>query len=345
LTLPLGWIAKWTSGSTRTGSVLCSAALAMATALAAVAVAGCAHETAKATAAAPVLEARWQDGFDDGADVVAVVRPSRLKRDKVYGPLLRRVIQLGRERSGVLSATPLEAIEDADELVVGLRSSKDPDDPNVDVALAIVGVRADIDPAGLVDATGHALWAPGPSGEVREFVRERDDRGLPLAASLFELPGRTWVIVSGEARQRAREAFAHPLGKPPIDLDPDALAVARVDGPSLVARVHALQDLGTHAAIGRKLRALILRLPPGSTGALEFVLLYADEDAAAFAEVTAREAVAAIGRKKPEGLTWLASAAVDRTDRRVVVKLPLPTALLEGLPKASPTASTPGSQR
>lgn len=292
---------------------------------------GCANKIAAPAPQARHAEPRWQDAFDDTPELLVVVRPAELRRDKVYGPLLRRAIELARQQNRVMSATPLEAIEGAEEVVIGVYQSKHGgDDAAPDIVLVVVGVRADIDPAGLVDSGGRPLWSQGPNGPVRELVRERDERGLPVAASLFELPGRTWVIASGDARARGREAFAHPFDKPPMDLDPTALAVARIDGPSLVGRVRALQTLGSHAAIGRRLRALTLRLPPGASGQVDLTLAYADEDAAAFAEVTAREAIEAIARRKPGGLGWLATANVDRAGKRLILKMPLPQPLVEG---------------
>jgi hypothetical protein len=168
-------------------------------------------------------------------------------------------------------------------------------------------------------------------GPVRELVRERDERGQPLEASLFELESRTWVIAVGDARARAREVFAHPIGRPAFTLDPDALATVRIDGPSLVKRIRALQPLGGLAAIGRKLQSLTALLPPGSEGSLELVLAYGEEDAAAFAEVAAKQVIEAIGRKKPERMAWLAAAKVDRPDKRVVLTLPLPSTLIDSL--------------
>jgi hypothetical protein len=304
-------------------------AICLAGALSAV---GCASKVAAPAAQARRAEPRWQDAFDDVPELLVVVRPAELRRDKVYGPLLRRAMELARQQNRVMSATPLEAIEDAEEVVIGVyRSKQGGDDAAPDVVLVVVGVRADIDPATLVDGGGRPLWAQGPSGPVRELVRERDERGQPVAASLFELPGRTWVVASGEARSRARESFAHPFDKPAMDLDPTALAVARIDGPSLVGRVRALQTLGSHAAIGRRLRALTLRLPPGASGQVDLAFAYADEDAAAFAEVAAREAIEAIARRKPDRLEWLATASVDRLGKRLILKMPLPHSLVEGL--------------
>jgi hypothetical protein len=224
---------------------------------------------------------------------------------------------------------------DADEVIFGVRpSARAGADAAQEVVVVVVGVHADVDPARVVDADGKALWSPGPGAGVRELVRERDDQRQPLDASLFELPGRTWVIATGDARNRGRQVFAQPVGRPPLRLDPDALAVMRVDGPSLVSRVRPLQPLRALAAVGRKLEYVTLRLPPGSEGKLELVFAYADEDAAAFAEVAARSAVEAIGRKKPPRLAWLADAKVDRPDKRVVLTLALPAAFVGALLQA-----------
>jgi hypothetical protein len=222
-------------------------------------------------------------------------------------------------------------MEDADEVVVGIRPDREAGGDAAEIVMVVEGVRAEIDPSKLVDADGRALWAPGPSGRVRELVRERDEHGLPLDASLFELPGRTWVIASGRARARSRDAFAHPFGRPALELDPDALAIVRIDGPSLVARFRALQNLGALAAIGRKLQSLTVRLPPGEGGAVELSLGYGDEDAAAFAEVRAREVVDVVARKKPDRLGWLARAKVDRAGGHVLLTVPLPPQLVDGL--------------
>jgi len=296
---------------------------------------GCANRSAAPPERVPHVEPRWQDAFDDTPQLLVVVRPKALRQDKVYGPLLRRAIDLARARSQLVSATPLEAIEDAEEVVIGVhRGGRERDDSDQDFVMVVLGVRADIDPGTLVDAGGRALWTPGPSGPVRELVRERDERGLPVAASLFELPGRAWVIGSGEARARAREAFAHPFKRPGMDLDLQALAIVRIDGPSLVARVRALQTTGSHAALGRRLRTLTLRLPPGANGDVELALAYADEDAAAFAEATTRAAVSAIARKKPDRLAWLGATSVDRVGEQVTLTIPLPGTLVDGLLRA-----------
>ena len=292
--------------------------------------AACGGKPPAAAASRGAPEPRWQDVIDSVPELLVVVRPQAIRQDRVYGPLLRRAIEAARDRSKVVAAThPLETLEDAEEVVLAVHPDT-PDQPG-EVLMVERGVRADVDPGKLVDDDGQPLWAPGPSGPVRELVRERDSGGHPVDASLFELPGRTWVVVTGGARVRARDAFAHPVRRPPLDLDPTALALVRIDGPSLVARVHGLQDLGALGAVGRRLKWVTFTLPPGADGAVKATLGYADEDAAAFAEVTLHQVVDAVVRSKKERLAWLGSAKVERPDKRVVITAPLPPSLVSAL--------------
>ena len=277
-------------------------------------------------------EPHWQDVFETIPELLVVVRARAARQDRVYGPLLRRAFEVARDRSGPVASTRvLDAMGDAEEVVIGLR----PDTPDGAGELVLVarGVPAAIDPGKLVGADGEALWAPGPNGSVRELVRERDEHGHPVAASLFELPGRTWVIAQGDARVRAREAFAHPFNRPAMELDPRAVAIVRIDGPSLVKRVHALQDLGGLAAVGHHLRSVTFVLPPGADRSVRATFAYAGDDDAAFAEVATREAIGVAKRAgdKPAWLPWLASATVERAPKTVVLAAPVPPQLVEGL--------------
>ena len=307
----------------RLGAVLVAA-------IAASALVGCGGKPPPPPAQARPAEPRWQDVVDTMPELLVVLHPQALKQDRVYGPLLRRAIELARDRSTVVAAiSPLETAVDAEEVVYGAH----PDTRDLPAEELIVerGVSASIDPGKLVDGAGHPIWSAGPSGPVRELVIDRDPSGHPVNVSLFELPGRTWVMASGGARTRARDAFAHPMHRPAMELDPAALILVRFDGPSLVAHLHALQDLGALGAVGRRLRSATLTLPPGTTGAVKATLAYADEDAAAFAEVTLRQVVDAAGRSKRPGIVWLGSATVERPDKRVVLTAPLPPALVAGL--------------
>lgn len=301
----------------------------------------------------PVAETRWQDVFDTVPELLLVIRPNALRANDLYGPLLRRVEELARERSRVVAATrAMDAIEDADEVVFGLYSSA-ADDPEANDFIAVVlGVRADIDPETLVDADGHPLWTPGPSGPVRELIRERDEQGQPIQASLFELPGRTWVIASGRARTHAREALARTAaaaaGRPrpdPAPLDPEALAYVRIDGPSFSARVPALRPPSPLAALGSGLRWVSFELAPDARNPVQASLAYASPGVAAAAESAARDAVDAIRRKRPQGFEWVGDATVRRpaASTEVALSAPLPPKLLVSLLRANGSAGANGS--
>jgi hypothetical protein len=266
-------------------------------------------------------------------ELLVVVRARAARQDRVYGPLVRRAFELGREQSATVASTRvLDAMGDADEVVVGVRPETG-DRPG-ELVIVARGVPADIDPGKLVDAEGRESWTPGPVGAVRELVRERDDQGHAVATSLFELPGRTWVIAQGDARARAREAFAHPFHRPAMTLDPEAVAIVRIDGPSLVRHVRALQDLGGLAAVGHHLQAVTFVLPPGAERTVRATFAYAGDDDAALADVAMREAVGAAGRSASKGaawLSWLASATVERGPKTVVLRAPVPPQLIDGL--------------
>ncbi len=310
---------------------------------------GCAGAPAAVTAR-DGAEPRWQDVFDTTPQALLVFRPKALRRDRLYGPLLRRTIEAAREQSRVLWATPLGAMEDADEIIASFpplraTSSGDADPRPGEYVVVVRGVRADLDPVRLVDADGRPVWTAGPGGAVPELLRESDERGKPVDASLFELPGRTWVIAAGEARPRAREAFAHPMNRPVFQLDPDALAAVRFDGPSLVAYLHERVErspgTGLIVALGHRLRSATVELPPAmqgpdARGTIRATLSYLDEESAGVAEIAAADAAGALSRAKPSPLSWLGAATVQRAGANLIVTVDLPKPLLVGLLHADP---------
>jgi hypothetical protein len=294
-------------------------------------------QTAATHTTASTQEPRWEDAFATTPEFLAVVRPRSLREDRIYGGLFRKAVQLARERSRVVTATRMvESMEDADEVVVGL---SEPAGRAAEMLFVERGVRSDIDPAKLVDDGGALLWTPGPSGPFRELIREHPDRrASPTGddddpdASLFELPGRTWVIASGPARDRARDAFTHPLNRPVpwSRSDPHALGFVRIDGQSLVSHVKQLRG-GRLAAVGHNLLSTFLSLPPGAEHTVRVVLDYADDDAALGAEAILREVFAALGRREEPALAWLGGAKVERTSHSVAAAAPLPPQLIDAL--------------
>ena len=82
----------------------------------------CASPARPSTARTAPAEPRWEDVIDATPELLAVVFPRALRRDAVYGPLLRGAIDLVREQSRVVAETrALDAMEDAEEVIVGVR--------------------------------------------------------------------------------------------------------------------------------------------------------------------------------------------------------------------------------
>jgi hypothetical protein len=201
------------------------------------------------------LEPEWQDALPPAPKLLVFLRPKGLRDDKVYGPMLRRALELAREQRVTSGALVLDAIEDAEEVIAELgdltpRETSVPAD-SLELLLVLRGTRSDIDPSRLVGPEGELLWSDGPNGVVRELVHERDRDGTPNPTSLFELPNRTWVVASGAARDRARDAFAHPTRHPEPPFALDSLATIVIDGPALVGRVSLLQGTGPLGGVGR----------------------------------------------------------------------------------------------
>ena len=70
-------------------------------------------------------EPRWEDVIDTTPELLAVVFPTALRKDRVYGPLLRRAIELVRAQSRVVTETrALDAMEDAEEVIVAVRPDR-----------------------------------------------------------------------------------------------------------------------------------------------------------------------------------------------------------------------------
>lgn len=344
-------------------------------------------------------EPRWESLFAPLPDLLIVIRPQAVRRDDAYGPVVRRAIELARAHSRLVAETgALEAMEDADEVIVGARDRGTGDADLAgrgppDLVVVVRGVRANVDPASLVDEAGHALWraAPGgPSPDVRELVRAPS--GAPAGpatpadddtpeASLFELPGRTWVVASGEARARARDVFSRSDGPgsdvptpgvpgadpsstgagDPFDRNGSALAIMRLRGPALVARVHALRPPALLSPIGRGLSDLTIALPSGPEAMVRATLTYRDESAVALAESTVRGALEALltsfaprapkdgddkdhpGATSPEDYTWLRPATVRASRCCVLITVPLPARARRETTATAPAANRPGT--
>jgi hypothetical protein len=299
-----------------------------------------------------VSEPRWESLLDPPPDMLLLVRPHALLQDALYGPLLGHVVQLSRQHSRIVTAaSALATLENADEVLVGAHDLR-----TADFFVVVRGVPADVDPVTLVDEQRRPLWTTTSSGPLHELTRapsppDADDRlsdtRSSTEASLFELPGRTWVIASGAECARARRTLSHPNARngaqseqhpPAIRLDdgPDAEAIAslRLTGPALVDHVSALHPPGLLATVGRELDTVTVVLWGGRDARLRATFFYDRESARAAAEATLRDTIAALFKAKPQTFAWLRSASVQRTRCCAVLTIPLPPQLLDVLATA-----------
>lgn len=311
-----------------------AALLALAPALALVTSCGPGDDSGARTARRELVP-QWQDVFDGTPEIYAVVRPQAIKRDAVYGVFFKNVLRVAQARSAMRGATTLEALEGAEEIIVGIRK----DQNGEDAALVIRGVPASLDPAKMTDATGHpVLRLVDSRARVPEYEWiDRQSASSSGAGSVFVLPDRTWIGTIGDARGRARQAFASPFGRPTPKSDPEALATVRLDAATflLSPRFTKSQVVGP---LTRKLRAVTLALQPGKAGVI-VKLQYEAEDASALAEMHARRIIDEIAHQEPRpghaSLDWLKTATVGHEGNTVIVKLAIPPRLLEDLPNAS----------
>jgi hypothetical protein len=275
---------------------------------------------------------QWQDVFDGTPEVYGVVRPQAIKRDAVYGAFFKNLLRMAQAKTAMRGVTTLEALEGCDEIIVGIRK----DAQGEDAAMVFRGVPASLDPQKMNDAGGHPmLRLVDARAKVPEY--ELVDRQNPGGGSLFVLPDRTWVGAVGEARARARQAFASPFGRPAPKADPEALATVRFDAATFLQTPRFVKS-PIVGPLTRKLRALTLALKPGKGGVVA-MLQYEDEDASAWAEMHAKRVLEEIAHQEPRrgapSLDWLKTAQVGHEGNAVVVKLAIPARLLEDLPNAS----------
>ena len=274
------------------------------------------------------LAPHWEDAFERTPEILVFARPQALRRDAVYGPLVKMLSALAAARAPAgVGARSADAFESADEVVVGLCAADE-------MVVVIRGVRPDLDPERLTDPAGLPLWsAARDHARTPELVHDRGDAPV---SSLFVLPQRTWVLASGAARGRVREAFASPLGRSAPPHDDRALIALRLDGPSLVRSVPRLDAReGLLAPIGRDLRVVTLVLGPAKEGVVA-TFAYADVAAATASEATLRRVVDVLARERSGRTAWLGSAKIGREGRDVRAHVDLPASLLQGLPNATP---------
>jgi hypothetical protein len=265
-------------------------------------------------------------------EIYAVVRPQAIKRDAIYGAFFKNVLRVAQARSSMRGATTLEALDGAEEIVVGIRK----DTQGEDAALVIRGVPANLDPQKMTDASGRPVLR---LIDGRAHVPEYDygDRPSAGSGSVFVLPDRTWVGALGEARTRARQAFASPFGRPAPTVDGDALAVVRFDAAAFLQSPRLTRSMLV-GPLTKKLRAVSFALMPAKGGVIA-KLHYDDDDASAWAEMHVKRILEELARQEPRrggpSLEWLRSAQVGHEGNIVIVHIAVPARLLEDLPNAT----------
>ncbi len=268
---------------------------------------------------------RWQDLYDGTPEVMVVLHPQAILRDPVYGPLYQSALRAAVARGAPSHLSLLQAIDDAEEiLVVGRRNMQD-------AAIVIRGARADRDPERIADATGAPLFRPASEAAVAG-LRRLERTGPEAGTATLYVTARTWILVTGAAQARARAVIAHPGRRPEPVLPGVALAAVRIDGAALVAHVPALRK-GQLEKVGDGLVALSVLLQPGREG-LVVRLDYARDDQVAWAHRKIEEAVEVL---RARGARWafLEKARVLRNGADVTIAMPLPAQLMDALPGVS----------
>jgi hypothetical protein len=275
--------------------------------------------------AAPKREAtaQWQDVFDTMPDIYAVVRPQAIKRDAVYGAFWKTLVRVAEARHIINGPSTLEAAEGSEEIIFGVN-------PGLDAAIVLRGVPASLDPQKVTDGQGHPLFRlVSDKAKVPEY--QLVDRRNSDPGAVFVLPDRTWVGAFGDARQRARTAFATPFGRPAPRIEKDALAVVRF-GQSFVQQPRYVKS-PVWSAFTKHLVSVTLALKPDKGGAI-VSLQYEDQESVAYAEMQAKQMVAELA-KDEKRFGWLKDAKVAYEGNTVHVRMPVPPRLLEELPAAS----------
>jgi hypothetical protein len=275
--------------------------------------------------AAPKKEvtAQWQDVFDTMPDIYAVVRPQAIKRDAVYGNFWKTLVRVATARHIINGPSTLEAAEGSEEIIFGVNAG-------LDAAIVLRGVPASLDPQKVTDDHGQPLFRlVSEKAKVPEYQLVGTANAEPGA--VFVLPDRTWVGAFGDARQRARTAFATPFGRPSPKIDTEALAVVRF-GQSFVQQPRYVNS-PVWSVFTKHLAAVTIALKPNKGGAV-ISLQYEDQESSAYAEMQAKQMVAELA-KDEKRFGWLKDAKVAYEGNTVHVRMPVPPRLLEELPAAS----------
>ncbi len=262
----------------------------------------------------------WGDVWSGLPEVYVVVRPQTLRNDKVYGAFWRTLLRAAQARGFARGATMTEALEGAQEVIVGLNKGE--------AAVVLRGVPAQLDPAKMQSDDGKQLFhlQSDPRNRVLEYT-PNDPRLSD--GSLFVLPDRTWVGALGPARDRGRAVFASPEHRPHIDVSKSALAVGRISG----GFIRLFEKHPRFGPLTKKLDAVTFELDPNG-GTASFGLTYGESAATAYGEMQAKRIVADLAGSD-KNREWLKNAKIAYEGDTVFVRFALPPQLLNDLPNVT----------
>jgi len=269
--------------------------------------------------ASPAAEGRrigWADVVvQRDRDLVVDLSPSAIAHDPSLGPIVRRARRMALARAEVVAigSTLLQALEDADDLVVSLRSAEP-----LDGSVVVGGAPAHVDPSRLVDDRGELLYTV--RGEARG-VTELEPRARRPRSALFVLPGRTWVLCAGDAVDRARAVFAR-AAPAPYRAPPHAL-IEVSPGEDLLLRVRSRAGPMLTPLVGR-LTFASLAFRSGADSFVTATLTYLDAQAASRAEPSAKDLLDAFAGRYAPHLDFLRAASIARDGASLRVEARIP---------------------
>jgi len=274
-----------------------------------------------------------RDIVDASHDLTVSLRPKRLARDPIYGPLVRKASRMaaGESRSLYLGSTTLEALEQSDEVLLAVRSS----DP-LDAVLIVSGVPSGIDVERVLDDSGRSPWrsaARMPNGLLALSSRESDPEG-----TLYVVGERMWVLGIGGANDRVRERLVERDGRvlprPPASLTPRTTPLETAEPPiairlqgELLDRLRGLARNGLGPIFDHLLDVRMV-LASGDQGSLSATLDYEEDKSAERARGRTQELMTLLPEKVSPRLTFLRSASVRRAGHSVQVTAKLPKEVL-----------------
>jgi hypothetical protein len=286
--------------------------------------------------AAPPTDAWLALLVDDASDWQVKLRPRDLERDPVFGPVLTRA---EREASAAIvqariGETTLQALEQSDVLLLAVRTAHP-----LDAVLIVGGAPASTSPDAMVDDHGAPLWRKidAPGRTIEEYVLAAPPTPDQPAARLVAIPGRTWIIATGGAIDRAARALSSgPAGpyrpgdaptKDGQDLV-ELLAVGELLVPLKNSRGELLQPLLA------PLTKVGVRVDGGRSPAAHVVLTYRDEVSAIHAEDLLQTLKTVVETKYPHFQALIEAAAITQVKHDIHIDSAIPGGLVHMLLEA-----------